>query len=167
MKEKYVNAKELVETLMEKWSPDMSFNDLLLLIEGLKKEKEDLNWISCQDRLPIERENPITMDWYVYPVKARFEDVEDIRYYCFGNGHWYYGPQTMDEHVVSWLDVHGFVEENISEPVNVDDDTHCMDCQCANCAKNTDKEMCGNCKDCNAENNHQIWDFSCQEYKNE
>ncbi len=170
MKEKYVNAKELVDALMEKWSPDMSFNDLLMLIEGLKKEKEDLNWVSCEDRLPVEKENPLTMDFYMYPVKARFGEVEDIRYYSFGHGHWWYGPSIMDEHVESWLDVHMLteeVEENISESTCLDDDTRCVDCQCATCSKNTDIEICGNCKGCNTKDNHQIWNFSCEEYKNE
>ena len=67
-------------------------------------EAEEYNggWIPCSERLPEEKINPITKDYYVYPVTYRNENIEDIRYYSYGNGHWHHCLQIMDDFVVAW-----------------------------------------------------------------
>jgi hypothetical protein len=65
-------------------------------------------WIACSERLPEEKENPVTRDWCVYPVMVNFADIIDIRYYCFGNGHWHHGPSIMDRYVTHWMDIAPF-----------------------------------------------------------
>ena len=45
----------------------------------------------------------------------------------------------------------------------MDNDTHCIDCQCSNCEYNCN-DTCGNCEDCK-NNRNQIWDYSCGTYK--
>lgn len=59
-------------------------------------------WISCSERLPEEKINPITKDFYEYQVTFKSEDVTDIRCYKFGRGHWWNGPGIMDEYVIAW-----------------------------------------------------------------
>ena len=59
-------------------------------------------WIPCSERLPEEKINPITKDYYVYPVTYRNENIEDVRYYSYGNGHWHHCLQIMDDFVVAW-----------------------------------------------------------------
>ena len=70
------------------------------------KKKTNLNWIMCSTKLPVEKTNPVTMDYYIYPVKAVIGNIEDIRFYSFGKGHWWHGPSVMDDYVVSWFDIH-------------------------------------------------------------
>ena len=63
-------------------------------------------WIPVDSgKLPEEKENPVTRNWYVYPVMVRFEEITDIRYYSYGNGHWYHGPGIMDKYVTHWMDI--------------------------------------------------------------
>ena len=63
-------------------------------------------WIPVSSgKLPEEKENPVTRDWYVYPVMVKFEEITDIRYYSFGNGHWHHGPGIMDKYVTHWMDI--------------------------------------------------------------
>lgn len=59
-------------------------------------------WIPCSERLPEEKINPITQDFYEYQVTFKNEDVTDIRNYKFGKGHWWNGPWIMDKHVIAW-----------------------------------------------------------------
>ncbi|WP_281513481.1 hypothetical protein [Bacteroides acidifaciens] len=59
-------------------------------------------WIPCKDRLPQEKINPITGDFYEYQVTFQSEDVADVRHYKFGKGHWWNGPQIMDKYVTAW-----------------------------------------------------------------
>ena len=69
--------------------------------EDGKKSKE--KWIPVEERLPEEKTNPVTQDFYEYQVTAKFQDIEDIRNYKFGNGHWWHGPGIVDQYVVAWL----------------------------------------------------------------
>ena len=66
------------------------------------KEKNNGGWIPCSERLPEEKMNPVTKDFYEYQVTFRSEDVTDVRHYKFGNGHWWNGPGIMDEYVTAW-----------------------------------------------------------------
>lgn len=62
-------------------------------------------WIFIKDRLPEEKENPITWDFYEYPCVFKFGETIDIRYYKYGNGHWWNGRMIMDDYVVAWMDI--------------------------------------------------------------
>lgn len=62
------------------------------------------NWIPCRERLPVESINPLTQSWQNYQVTVYFSSgAVDIRTYSFGAGHWWHGPQIMDEYVKAWL----------------------------------------------------------------
>lgn len=72
------------------------------IIESLCKKLKTNGWIPCSERLPEEKINPITKDFYEYQVTFRSEDVTDVRHYKFGNGHWWKGPGIMDKYVTAW-----------------------------------------------------------------
>lgn len=55
--------------------------------------------------LPEEKINPITQDYYAYPVTVEINGARDVRYYKFGRGHWWHGPAHMDHYVKAWLPV--------------------------------------------------------------
>ena len=59
-------------------------------------------WISVEDRLPEEKVNPISRDYYEYQVTAKFGNTKDVRYYRYGNGHWWNGPGIVDKYVIAW-----------------------------------------------------------------
>lgn len=60
-------------------------------------------WIPCSERLPEEKEDPITMDYYEYPVTVVCKGTRTVKYYKFGEGHWFNGPAIMDEYVKAWM----------------------------------------------------------------
>lgn len=62
-------------------------------------------WIPVEQRLPEEKEHPITHDYMQYPVMVSMAGTVDMRYYYFGNGHWRYGFQIMDKYVTHWMDI--------------------------------------------------------------
>lgn len=64
----------------------------------------DDGWIPCEERLPDEKVNPVSQDFYEYQVTARFGEVTDVRHYKFGNGHWWNGLGIVDEYVIAWKD---------------------------------------------------------------
>lgn len=72
-------------------------------IEALSaKLAANSGWIPCSERLPDEKINPVTKDFYEYQVTFKSEYVTDVRHYKFGNGHWWNGPGIMDEYVTAW-----------------------------------------------------------------
>ena len=68
-------------------------------------------WISISERLPEEKINPITRDYYQYPCIFKSGDVRDIRYYKFGRGHWWNCAQMMDQYVTAWMELPELYEE--------------------------------------------------------
>lgn len=62
-------------------------------------------WIPVEERLPEEKINPITKDFYAYPVTFESGGVRDIRYYPFGMGHWWKATEIMDEYVKAWMPI--------------------------------------------------------------
>ncbi len=62
-----------------------------------------LPWISVADHLPEEKTNPVTRDYYQYPVTYVNGEVRDIRYYKFGKGHWWNWSEIMDKYVTAWM----------------------------------------------------------------
>lgn len=71
------------------------------IINIIRKHMND-GWIPVAKRLPEEKINPVTQDFYEYQVTAKFNDSEDVRYYKFGNGHWWHGFTNMDKYVIAW-----------------------------------------------------------------
>ena len=59
-------------------------------------------WIPVSERLPEEKESPITNDYYTYEVTYISRIGIDIRYYSFGGGHWWHGCACMDGYVTAW-----------------------------------------------------------------
>lgn len=73
--------------------------------EIIRSNMDEMNndgWIPVEERLPEEKINPITHDYYIYPVTFETEVVCDVRYYSFGRGHWWHGPECMDRYVTAW-----------------------------------------------------------------
>lgn len=69
--------------------------------EIIRKNMND-GWISVDERLPEEKINPISRDFYEYQVTAKFGNAKDVRYYRYGNGHWWNGPGVVDKYVIAW-----------------------------------------------------------------
>lgn len=59
-------------------------------------------WIPVEERLPEEKVNPVSQDYYEYQVTAKFGNVKDVRHYKYGNGHWWNGPGIVDQYVIAW-----------------------------------------------------------------
>mgnify|MGYP001041376690 CR=1 FL=1 len=59
-------------------------------------------WIPCSERLPEEKINPVTNDFYEYQVTFKSDKVTDVRHYKFGRGHWWNCGQNMDKYVTAW-----------------------------------------------------------------
>ena len=88
-------SKELVST-------DKNFQSG---IESVKNSERDNVWIPVSARLPEAGTNPYTHDYYEYPCTVQFfEGERDVRYYKFGRGHFYLGPQIMDHRVIAWME---------------------------------------------------------------
>ena len=71
-------------------------------MDELRKVKSVDRWIPCSERLPDKDVNPVTRDYYEYPVTIKIDGVADVRYYKFGKGHWWNGPECMDKCVIAW-----------------------------------------------------------------
>lgn len=59
-------------------------------------------WIPVDERLPEEKINPASQDFYEYQVTAKFGNVKDVRHYKYGNGHWWHGFGNVDKYVTAW-----------------------------------------------------------------
>lgn len=77
-------------------------NEAAETIELLYKKQSDSDWIPCSERLPDEKINHVTNDFYEYQVTFRSDEVTDVRHYKFGRGHWWNGPGIMDKYVTAW-----------------------------------------------------------------
>ncbi len=84
---------------MEKSDALIRFKSVCEIINRQPKIGE---WIPCSERLPEEKINPVTSDFYEYQVTFKSENVTDVRHYKFGRGHWWNGTGTVDEYVTAW-----------------------------------------------------------------
>lgn len=73
-----------------------------ILCEFIEEQPKIGGWISCSERLPEEKINPVTNDFYEYQVTFKSDKVTDVRHYKFGRGHWWNCGQNMDEYVTAW-----------------------------------------------------------------
>lgn len=92
-----IDERKLIEAFAE--------NDLYLpeVVENLINSQPKIGgWIPCSERLPEEKINPVTKDFYEYQVTFQSDNVTDVRHYKFGNGHWWNSPGIMDEYVTAW-----------------------------------------------------------------
>jgi len=64
--------------------------------------KVEPRWIPVSERLPEEKINPITEDFYEYQCTYHAYGVYDVRSYKFGDGHWWHGAGIMDDSVIAW-----------------------------------------------------------------
>ena len=62
----------------------------------------DGGWIPVEERLPEEKINPVSQDFYEYQVMAKFGDTVDVRCYNYGHGHWWHGAGIVDRYVIAW-----------------------------------------------------------------
>lgn len=92
-----IDEKKLISAFAE--------NDLYLpeVVERLIKSQPKIGgWIPCSERLPEEKINPVTNDFYEYQVTFKSDKVTDVRHYKFGRGHWRNCGQNMDKYVTAW-----------------------------------------------------------------
>ncbi|HHV09991.1 MAG TPA: DUF551 domain-containing protein [Clostridiales bacterium] len=60
-------------------------------------------WIPVSERLPEEKINPVTSDYFEYECTAYWGYGRvDVRHYKFGDGHWWNSPSCVDAYVVAW-----------------------------------------------------------------
>lgn len=90
---------EFMTALEDAGAEHVSFDNLRKFVDEFPKIG---GWILCSERLPEEKINPVTKDFYEYQVTFQSEDVTDVRHYKFGNGHWWNGPGIMDEYITAW-----------------------------------------------------------------
>lgn len=110
-------TKELRE-IATNWNPNIPINPVSVVlnkaadtIESLSAKMADMErsaedcgggWIPCKERLPEEKINPVTDDFYEYEVTFKQGDVIDIRHYKFGRGHWWNYGMLSDDCVIAW-----------------------------------------------------------------
>ncbi len=85
-----IDENKLIERLQKcvNASDNSNFtNGLLSAIDIANQQPKIGGWIPYSERLPEEKMNPVTKDFYEYQVTFRSEDVTDVRRYKFGNGH--------------------------------------------------------------------------------
>lgn len=80
---------------------DVDFVAIDWVRDVIRKHMND-GWIPVEERLPEEKVNPVSQDFYEYQVTAKFGNVKDVRHYKYGNGHWWHGPGIVDEYVIAW-----------------------------------------------------------------
>lgn len=73
----------------------------MVILEAQTTEPQT-GWIPVTERLPEEKINPITEDFYEYQCTYHAYGVYDVRSYKFGNGHWWHGAGIMDDSVIAW-----------------------------------------------------------------
>ena len=70
---------------------------------AIKALEQEPRWIPVSERLPEERINPITHDYYEYQCTFCSGQLYDVRHYKYGGGHWWHGAGQMDDYVIAWM----------------------------------------------------------------
>ena len=98
-----IDEKKLIERFKQLKGCDSLANMFISDVIGeIKKQPKIGEWIPCSERLPEEKTNLVTNDFYEYQVTFRNEEVTDVRHYKFGRGHWWNCGQNMDKYVTAW-----------------------------------------------------------------
>lgn len=79
-----------------------SKDDFIALCTDESSLENPNKWIPVSERLPEEKINPITEDFYEYQCTYHAYGIYDVRSYKFGDGHWWHGPGIMDDSVIAW-----------------------------------------------------------------
>lgn len=94
--------KKLIFTA-EMWgADDEEIQALLTAITALEKQLSG-GWVLVSERLPDEKENLITRDYYEYTVTICICGKYGIRHYKFGRGKWWNGGADMSSIVIAWM----------------------------------------------------------------
>ena len=96
---------EMIERYGENPYIDEKVTDLcygMNIARGIIRKHMNDDWVSVEERLPEEKINPISRDFYEYQVTAKFGNAKDVRHYRYGNGHWWNGPGIVDKYVIAW-----------------------------------------------------------------
>lgn len=91
---------EFITALEDAGAEYVSFDDLRKFVDEFPKIG---GWIPCSERLPEEKINPVTNDFYEYQVTFKSDKVTDVRHYKFGRGHWWNCGQNVDKYVTAWV----------------------------------------------------------------
>lgn len=76
------------------WQSEV-YEKAIELIEG--------QWIPVEERLPEDKINLYTNDYYMYPVIFKLCNFTEVSFYSFGKGHWYDEGFIMDDYVKAWM----------------------------------------------------------------
>lgn len=110
---------------------------LLEKIEKIIRKHMNDDWVSVEERLPEEKINPISRDFYEYQVTAKFGNAKDVRYYRYGNGHWWNGPGIVDKYVIAWRENPEPYRQGQPETCKYTNGSCCWPIdQCGDCPKN-------------------------------
>ena len=90
---------EFITALEDAGAEYVSFDDLRKFVDEFPKIG---GWIPCSERLPEDKINPVTNDFYEYQVTFKSDKVTDVRHYKFGRGHWWNCGQNVDKYVTAW-----------------------------------------------------------------
>ena len=80
-------------------------------LEEIRAEGENFvkprtgEWIPVTEKLPEEKINPITVDYFEYQCTVRFGNLYDVRSYKYGEGHWRLGATIVDDYVIAWREL--------------------------------------------------------------
>ena len=94
-----IDEKKLIERIKQEPTDGMYTHEI---IEAIEEQPKIGGWIPCSERLPEEKINPVTNDFYEYQVTFKSDKVTDVRHYKFGRGHWWNCGQNMDKYVTAW-----------------------------------------------------------------
>lgn len=104
-----IDEKKLIKDLKE-YTRHLRFRhkpDALTVIRGfmhiIHGQPKTGEWIPCSERLPEGKVNPISNDYYEYPVTVALSGGLDVKYYKFGDGHWWHSGKCMDDYVIAWI----------------------------------------------------------------
>ncbi len=113
--EQVKELREYADSILDVFAEDIdvlrgTFEEAADTIEALSAKLADMErsaedcggWIACKERLPEEKTNPVTDDFYEYEVTFKQGDVIDIRHYKFGRGHWWNYGMLSDDCVIAW-----------------------------------------------------------------
>lgn len=98
-----IDEKKLIKRFKQLAGVDTLANMFITdVVKEIKKQPKIGGWIPCSERLPEEKINPVTNDFYEYQVTFKSDKVTDVRHYKFGRGHWWNCGQNMDKYVTAW-----------------------------------------------------------------
>lgn len=106
------DAKDIIQVAQERWCDTCDLKELESVEPAKFQAQTGSGWISIKDRMPVEKENPLTHDFEEVICFCDFGGLPrqtDIRMYKFGKPSWetkphfWHGPQNMDGIVTHWM----------------------------------------------------------------